>query len=145
MVLGRIVLAFVHTEHNGDVLILGWRGNDDFLYGSTEVLARRLGICESSGGLDHNLRSDRLPIEVGRILLGEHSDSFAANLDAVLTGRNIFRKISEHRVVLEQMRQCFGVGKVIYGYKLDLGMVQCGTHNVASDAAKPINSYLDCH
>ena len=54
-------------------------------------------------------------------------------------------QIAEDRIVLEQMGERLCVGDVVHRNKLNIFVVERGAHNVASDAAETVDTYLDGH
>src|SRR5579859_6307911 len=109
------------------------------------MLTRALGLGESSGRLDHDLRADRLPVQVRRILFGKDLQLLVADVDRVIGGGDVLFEVAEHRVVLQEMCQGFGVSKVVDGYEFDFRMIERGAHYVAADATEPVNPDFDCH
>ena len=52
---------------------------------------------------------------------------------------------TQDRVVLQQVRQRLGVGKIVGRDKLDIVPVQTGAEYIPADAAEAIDAYFDCH
>ena len=67
VVFGRVVLAFVDAEHQGDVFVGGGGGDDDFLHGRAEMDLGLFGVGEDAGGFDDDLRAYRGPVELGGV------------------------------------------------------------------------------
>ena len=65
----------VDAQDDGDVLVLGGRGDDDLLHGAAHVLRGIFGFGEFAGGFDDDLRAERIPVELGGILDGENFDA----------------------------------------------------------------------
>jgi hypothetical protein len=57
----------------------------------------------------------------------------------------VLREIAEHGIVLQQVRQRFGIRNVVYSNELNVPVSDRGAHNIASDAAKSVDAYLDGH
>ena len=49
----------------------------------TEVRLRLGRIRKEAGRLDHNLRADRSPVQLGRVALGENLDRLAIHRDRI--------------------------------------------------------------
>ena len=52
-------------------------------------------------------------------------------------------QISEHRIVLQQVRERFGVGQIVDGYKVDVRITDRSTIDVTSDATESIDTNLN--
>ena len=83
--------------------------------------------------------------ELGRILDGKYLDLLARHCDGIRVVRNCFRERSQHRVVLQQVRQRCGIGQIVYRYEFHIIPVQTRADNITANAAEAINSYFDCH
>jgi hypothetical protein len=58
---------------------------------------------------------------------------------------DFLRQGSQHGIVLEQVRQCFRVGKIVHRRKLNVVPVEARSDDVPADAAKAINANFHCH
>jgi hypothetical protein len=67
VVLTRVIQLVVDTQSDGDVFVLGRRGNDDFL-GATavDVGACFGGVGEETGRFHYDVGADIAPAQVGR-------------------------------------------------------------------------------
>ena len=52
---------------------------------------------------------------------------------------------SEHGVVLQQVRQRLGIGKIVGRDEFDLRVIQPGADYISADAAEAVDSHFDCH
>src|SRR3981081_201401 len=144
VVLGRVVLVFVDSEDDGDVLVGRGGGDDDFFYGAAEVGFCLLRIGEEAGGFDDDLRADGGPVELGGVALGEDLDLLAVDGDEVGAVGYLVREIAEDGVVFEEVGQGGGGGEVVYGYEFDVWVADSAAEDVASNAAEAVNAYLYC-
>jgi hypothetical protein len=82
---GRVILLFVHAQNDRDVFVLRRRGDDHFLHGTAQMLARVFGLGEDAGRFNYDLSADRLPIDSSRISLRENAKLFVVDLDSVFS------------------------------------------------------------
>ena len=54
-------------------------------------------------------------------------------------------QISQHRIVLQQMRQRGRVGHIVHRHKINFLIINRRAHDVAPDTPKPIDSNLNRH
>jgi hypothetical protein len=81
LVLGRVVLAFVDAEDDGDVLVLRGRGDDDLLRAARRGVATRLGrVGEEPGGLDHQVHAHVGPLDLLEVALRRHRHALAVHV-----------------------------------------------------------------
>jgi hypothetical protein len=59
--------------------------------------------------------------------------------------RNVVRQIPEDGIVFQKVREGFGIRNIVDGDELNVFVVDGRAHNIASDAAKAVDSYLDWH
>jgi len=145
VVLGSVVLVFVDAKDEGDVLVAGGRGDDDFLDRAAEVGFGLLGVGEEAGGLDYDFGAYGSPVELGGVALGEDLDGFAVDGEGVGGVADFVLEVAEDGVVLEQVGERGGGGEVVDGDEFDVRIAEGCAENVASDAAEAVNAYLDCH
>ena len=72
-------------------------------------------------------------------------NSSLSDRDAVALGRDVGLQVAEDRVVLEQVGERLGVGQVVDGDDVDAAVVHGGAHDVAADAAEPVDPDFDGH
>src|SRR5208283_2380438 len=145
VVLGRIVLVLVHAQHQSDVFVGGGRRDDDLLHGRAQV---RLGfgrVGKVAGRLHNHLCADVGPGQLGGIALRPHFDLFAVDGDEIVARLDLIGQVAQDRVVLEQVSQRRRAGQVVDGDKIELFVAERGAQNVASNAAKAVDSNLYCH
>ena len=53
--------------------------------------------------------------------------------------------VTEHGVVLQQVRQGLRVGEVVDRHEFHVIAAQTGTDDIPADAAEAIDAYFDCH
>src|SRR6185437_3940767 len=105
----------------------------------------RLG--EAPRGLEHDVHAELLPRQRRRILLLEHGDLLAIDLDRVTAGGDVALVRAVHRVVLEEVRERARVGEVVHRDDGDVGDVLLAqrANDLAADAAEPVDSHPNCH
>ena len=54
-------------------------------------------------------------------------------------------QIAEHRVVLQQVRERRRIGEVVDRHEIDVRVAERGAHDVAADAAEPVDANPDFH
>ena len=140
-----VVLVLVDAEDDGEVIVGGRRGDDDFLDRALQVSLGLGGISEVAGGFNDDLCADRGPVELCGIALGEDLDLLAVDGDVVIAGSDFVRQVAENGVVLEQMRQGLGRGEVVDGDKFEFGIAKRSAENVTADAAESVDAYLHSH
>ena len=64
-----VVLVVVDAEHDGEVLVLGRRGDDDLLGTGVEVALGLGGVGEDAGGFDDDVDAQVAPRQRGRASL----------------------------------------------------------------------------
>ena len=102
-------------------------------------------LVKMPGGLEHDVDAERLPRQLRRILDREHLELVAVDGDAVAARGDVGLQVAEDRVVLEQVRQRLGVGQVVDGDDVDPAVAHGGAHDVAADAAEPVDPDFDGH
>ena len=116
-----------------------------FFAPAVEVLGGAVAVGEDAGRLEHDVDAERLPRQLRRILQREHLELVAVDGDAIARGRDVGLEIAQDRVVLEQVRERFGVGEVVDGDDVDRVVVHRRAHDVAADAAEPVDTDFDGH
>ena len=79
-----VVFFFIHTQNKGQILALGWRGDNDLL-GSTahdmrisaDLATFALGIGKDASALKNDIHTEIFPGQVARIFFGEDFDFLA--------------------------------------------------------------------
>src|SRR5258705_13316194 len=140
-----IVGLVVHSEHKRGVGIFRRRRNNHFFHRRPKVLLRLGSLGEQAGGLDHYIRANTGPVDFRRVLHLENLDGLSLDADCVVGVRNGVRQISQHGVIFQKVREGFGVRNIVDGDELDILVVDGGANNIASEAAKAVDSYLDWH
>jgi hypothetical protein len=145
VVLSGLVLGFVDAEDDRQVRSLGGRRDDDLLRARGDVLRRGVAVGEQSRRLEDDVDAQRFPRKLGRILDGQHLELVLVHRDAVPLRGDVRVEVAEYRVVLQQMGQRVGVRQVIDRHDIDAAVAHRGAHDVAADAAEPVDPHLDCH
>src|SRR6185437_1822160 len=75
----------------------------------------------------------------------EHFDRLAVHGDRVFPVRHLIRQIAENRIVFEQVRERLRIRNIVHGDDFNRGITQRRAENIAADASKTVDSYLDWH
>jgi hypothetical protein len=136
-----VVGVVVDAQDQRHVLVLGRRRDQHLLDRAAQVGLGLLGVGEEAGGLDDHVDVVGAPVDVGRVLLGEHLDLVAVDAQPVARGLDRARVAAQGRVVLGQLGQRLGVGQVVDRHELDVGAGRLGgTEHVAADAAETVDT-----
>ena len=144
--LGRVVRLLVDPHHDGEVLVLGGRGDDHLARAGGDVGLGLLGVGEQTRRLDDDVGAQVAPRELAGIALGEHFDLAAVDGQDVAVHRHGAGEGTEDGVVLEQMSQRRRSRDVVDSDDLDVrSLLTSGAKDVASDAAEAVDADLDSH
>ncbi len=140
--LGGIVAAFVHAEHERHVLALSRRRDQDFLRSpAVDVRARFLGVGEESGGLDDHVHAERLPRQLGGVAFGQNLDLATVHGQRVAAGRNVALVGTVVAVVLEHVRALRRARQIVdrgdADVRMALGERLCEVSSYAAEAVNP--------
>ena len=136
----------VHAEHEHGGVVLGRSGQDDLLGAGVDVLLGGFLGQEQTGGFDHHVGADFVPLQVGGVALLRQADLLAVDDQGVAFDGNFAVKAAVHAVVLQHVSQVVGLQQVVDADDFDVGEVlHCGAQHVAADAAKTVDAYLDRH
>jgi hypothetical protein len=145
-VLRRVVRVVVDAHDDRDVLVLG-RRRDDHLLGAVVQVHLGLGaVGEEPGRLDHDVRAQVTPGELGGVALGERLHGGAGHGDLVRGGLHLLRQAAQDAVVLQQVGERGVVGQVVDADDLDVRAR--GEHRpeeVAADTAEAVDANPDGH
>ena len=98
-------LVEVDAERDGDVLVLGRRGDDDLLGPGLEVLGGVVALGEQAGGLDHHVDAEVAPRQVAGSRSASTRIGLAVDGDALVAVLDGAGDTARGRVVPEQVRQ----------------------------------------
>ena len=141
----RIVGVVVDAENERRVRPIRRSRNDDLLHRPAQVLLRIRAFRKQTRRFDNDIRADRSPVDLARILSLENLEALAVHGDRIVGAGHMMVQVTEDGVVLKQVREGLGIGDVVDGYELDILVIQRRAHDVASDAAKAVDAYLDGH
>ncbi len=145
MLLG-VVLVLVDAHHDGDVVVLRRRGDDDLLGAALEVRGGLGAVGEETGGLDDDVGADLAPREGGRVALGEGLDGLAVDGELAGADFDLIGQSAENAVVLQQVRNGLGVAQVVEGDHFDVGIRgENRSEEVAADTAEAVDANADGH
>ncbi len=145
VVLRCVVLVFVDAEDDGDVLVGGRRGDDDFLDRSPKVGLGFGGVGEDPGRFDDDFYALRGPVELRRVAFRVDLDLFAVDRDVIFACDDVVLQVAENRVVLEQVGEGCRAGEVVHGDDVQFSVAESGAENIASNATKTVDANLNCH
>ncbi len=141
----RVVGLVVYAKDEGGVGAIGGRGDDDFFDRGAEMLLGVNTLGEEPGGFDDDVRANRSPINFGGIFSLENLEASTFHGDGVISMRHLVRQIPEDGIVLQKVRESLRVGDVVDRDKLNVLVVDCRTHDIATDAAEAVDANLDGH
>ena len=147
VVASRVVhLVEVDAERDGDVGVLGRRGDDHLARARLEVLGGARAVAEVSARLDHDVGADVAPRERGRVRLGEHRDLAAVDANRIVEHLDGPGERPVDRVVAEQVREHLDVHHVVDAGPLDRGVaLMSGAEGRAAGAAEAVDANPDGH
>ena len=102
---GRVIHMIVDAEHDRDIAVGRWRGDEDLLHAATQMRLRPGRIGEPAGGFDHHLDVERWPIDLGGLPRRKDLGSLGANADGIAIGLHLLGAGAERGIVFQQMRQ----------------------------------------
>ena len=114
-------MLVVDAHHDGDVLVLGRRRDDDLLGAAVDVRPGLGGVGEEAGRLDDDVGAEVAPGQLGRVALGEDLDVLPSTVISSSSAVTSQRQPAQDGVVLEQVGQGRVVGQVVDGDDLDVG------------------------
>src|SRR5258708_39362507 len=91
----RIVRLVVHAEDESGIGTVRRRGDDDFFYRRAEVLLGVHALGKEAGGLDHDVRADGGPVNLGGVFYLENFKTPAFDGGGVLSMRDVMGPIAE--------------------------------------------------
>ena len=144
---GVSLVVDTHDE-GGDAIALAGSGQDDLLGAAHEVLGAAFCSAELTGGFDDIFYAHAGPVDVFRLILAEHLDVLAVDLDAVLDGLDLALEPAEYRVVLKHIDHAVQVGVAdVNGTDLETGLSGLqAAQNHSCDTAKAVDAYFNrCH
>ena len=140
-----VEFVFVDAQHNGDIGVFRRGGNDDLLGTGRKVLACSFPIGKPSGRLKDDLDVQLFPRQLLRILHRQHFDRLSVDQDLIVFCFDAPLEGAVHRVVLQQIGQCLGVGQIIDGDELQLRIAEGSAQDVAPDPSESIDADFDSH
>jgi hypothetical protein len=149
MVLGRVVHAVVHTEHDCQVLILGW-SRDDYLLHAVPLVGNGLGgVGEEARAFHNDVNILASPRDRAGIPLSEDLDRPSVDHDVVAVSSNLAFERPVVGVERKQVGVGCGVGQVIDGNDLHVAveavLLKNGPEREAADAAKTVDADANGH
>ncbi len=138
-----IIFFIVHAKYNGDVFILGRRGNDDLLRTARfNMRFRFCGIRKEAGRLNHNVNTHFPPLNGAGVLFSGHFYGPAVHHKVAIFHFNLVVELTIGGIIFQQMGVCRGFEQVIYGHYFKIVWVALfdRTKHQAADAAKAIDT-----
>ena len=139
MVAGQLVV--VDAVDDGEIGIVGRRGDEDALGAGVEM---RLGLLlgsEEAGAFERDVDPERLPGQFRRVLDRGHLDRPGAAIDGVAGDHDLAGKAAMDRIEAQQMGIGLDRGEIVERHHLDVlaAGLDDGAQDIAADAAKPVD------
>ena len=143
----RVVVGLeVDPQRDGEVGLLGRRGDDHLLRARLEVLGRSGAVAEQPGGLDDDLGADVAPWQRSGIRLGEDRDLPVVDADGAVEHLDLARERPVDRIVAQQVREHLDVHHVVDADPLDVGaLLVSRSERRAADAAESVDANSCVH
>ena len=146
MVLRRVVVVVVHTDHEGRIAIARRRRDDHLACSPFEVECRLVARGEDAGGLDYHVDAEVAPGQVGRTALGQDADLVAVDDDPVVGRHHLGVHPAVHRIVGQQERHRVDGAEIVDGDELEVRSPGTGSpEEVSADAAETVHTHADGH
>ena len=143
---GSYTVVEVDAQRDGDVGVLGRRGDDDLARARLEVLGGARAVAEVSARLDHDVGADVAPWERGRVRLGEHGDLAPVDANRIVEHLDGPGEGPVDGVVAQQVREHLDVHHVVDAGPLDRGVALVGgAEGRAAGAAEAVDANPDGH
>jgi hypothetical protein len=155
VVLGRVVFVVVDAHDDGDVFLLGRRGDDDFLGSGVEVALGFVGGGEKAGALEDDVHAVLFPRQGGGAFLdGEAFDFLPVDHEHVVLGNGGRGFLAGHGafegalggVVFEEISEVVGGHEVIDRDHLEVlaqqSLLRNRAENEAPDTPEAIDTYF---
>src|SRR5580765_34801 len=113
-----IIHSVVHTKHDDHIFTFCRRRNYYLLNAAAEMFPSVFSIGKTARRLDHDIGSDGFPIDRRWVLLGKNFETVAFDTNIISVRYDLVFKVTHNRVILEQVRERFGIGKVVYRYEM---------------------------
>ena len=124
--LGVVVALEVDPQRDGDVGLLGRRGDDHLARARLEVLGGSGAVAEQPGRLDDDVGADVAPRQRSGIRLGEDRDLAVVDADGAVEHLDLARERPVDRVVAQQVREHLDVHHVVDADPLEVGALLVG-------------------
>ena len=143
---GVVDLVEVDAQRDGDVGLLGRRGDDHLARPGLEVLGGARAVAEVPARLDHDLGADVAPRERRGVRLGEHGDLAPVDPQRPVEHLDGTGEGPVDGVVAQQMREHLDVHHVVDAGPLDGGVaLVSGAEGRAAGAAEAVDANPDGH
>ena len=131
----------VDPQRDGDVGLLGRRGDDDLLRARLEMLGGPGAVAEAPGGFDDHVGADVAPRQRGGSLSANTGISAAVDADGAVEHLDCAREGPVDRVVAQQVREHLDVHHVIDADPLEVGaLLVRRSERRASGAAEAVDA-----
>src|SRR5437868_85603 len=98
------------------------------------MLGGVFGFSKPSGGFNHDFSADQAPGDRSWIALGKYVKLFSLDCNSVARSLNIVMKISQNRIVFQQIRESFRVGNIVHRDEIDVAVAECRSKNISANA-----------
>ena len=147
MMLARIVGAIVDAQHERDVFIGRWCGDDGFLGAGIQMSTNLRPVGENSGGFNDDVDAELFPRQAGGFFLIEHGDRLAVDLHDAVTAFDFTGVNAVGRVVAKQVGVGFQIRHVVDrdDGQFILTALEQGAQHQPANPAKSIDCDFGCH
>ena len=132
-----------HNEHGG--IVLGGGGHNNVLCAGGDMALRLFLGQEQAGGLDHVLCANLVPLQVRGILFRGDADGPAVDDEGIVGIVHGAVETAVNGVILEHVRHVVRRDQVVDANDFDVGIANRSAEDETANAAKAIDTNLDCH
>ena len=141
----RIVDLLIHAHADRRIGVRGGRGDQDFFGAALGDMHFSFFSCRKMpGGLENDFGPKEAPWKVGRIALLENHNLLAVDDKILVVMPDFPFEAPVDRVPLQQVSECFGVGKVVDRHDVRNLLGRHRAENIPANSAEAINANF-CH
>ena len=143
-----VVEMVVHAHHHGEILVLGWGGNNHLLRAGFDMALGLLAVGEEAGGFNHHVHAEFLPWQFGWGWGFHHLDLRTVHHEGfvvLMADFAIERALSG--IVFEQVGEVIGGDEIAHSHYLhavaDEALLHHRTERQPADPSETIDCYFD--
>ena len=136
----RIVLIFIYTHNNGDILIFAGSGNDNLFRAVINMSLSFFRIFEFTGAFQHDVRAIFAPGNLGNIRFAGNRNLFSVNYKKAVFPCNIFLHGPVNGIIFQQMRHYFADRPVVDSYNFYVRKAQDPSQRQTTNTTKTTNT-----